>query len=143
MEDEGRLSIAQDILRDSTDFLRRIIAPTMEWEVSLCRRTPFFRAICELDVSHCCGSCFLPLTNNELPFHVNDNSSCSHSMFNSIRKLQPSVYCADSSDSRRTPTQRCERASCLRSTRCQVPVAVMQACCDLKSRMIPSTCSCS
>ena len=26
-EDKGRLSIAQDILRESTDFLRRIIAP--------------------------------------------------------------------------------------------------------------------
>ena len=26
-EDEGRLSIAQDILRNNTDFVRRIIAP--------------------------------------------------------------------------------------------------------------------
>ena len=33
----GRLGIVQEVVRKSTDFLRRIIAPAMEWEESPCR----------------------------------------------------------------------------------------------------------
>ena len=36
LEDIGRLSIAQDILRESTDFLRRIIAPVSGTGVTFC-----------------------------------------------------------------------------------------------------------
>ena len=35
-EDTGRLSVAQDILRKSTDFLRESSHPLVEWEVAPC-----------------------------------------------------------------------------------------------------------
>ena len=60
-EDEGRLSIAQDILRKSTDFLRRVIAPVDEMEgVTLsfvCPHCHCFPEMCNWWCAACGGQC--------------------------------------------------------------------------------------
>ena len=48
MDDIGRLSIAREISRKNTDFLRRIIEST-EWEESLCRTFARIVAVFLLD----------------------------------------------------------------------------------------------
>ena len=57
------------------------------------------------DVSHCCRSRFLPLTNIELSSHANDGSSCSQYMSNSVGQCASFTHqctAANSFDSRRT-----------------------------------------
>ena len=61
------------------------------------------------DLSHCCRSRFLPLTKIELSSHVNDGGSSSQSIFNCIGQCVSLCHqstAENSSDSRRTPTQR-------------------------------------
>ena len=60
-------------------------------------------SICEPDVPHCCRNRFLPLAIIELSSHVDDGSSSSQSMFNSVGQCVS--FSHQCTDSRRTPTQ--------------------------------------
>ena len=51
-EDEGRLSIVQDVLRKGTDFLRRFIVPVEGQEGSLCRMYAVIVTVCRLRTTY-------------------------------------------------------------------------------------------
>ena len=93
-------------------------------------------AICEPDVTHLCRSRFFPLANIELSSHIDDYFSGSQTMLNNVGQCVNFSYqstSANSSNSRWTPTWRMNDHF----------FRVQSVTCDLNSRMIPSTCSCS
>ena len=89
--------------RADKSIAKRLLSTCLD---QMCKET---FAVRKPDMSHCCRSRFLPLTNIELSSHVNDGSSSSKSMFNSIGQCVSFCHqctATNSFDSRRTPTQR-------------------------------------